>query len=120
MFIFNEIFPILFGRETSILTVVEKVSCDMLFISPLICLPVAYLTKAAIFQYPFKEGISRYFSDLKNKGLLQRYWSVWIPVQSCTFSIVPEHLRIPFIAVVSFFWLIILSSISSDSDQTAS
>lgn len=36
---------------------------------------------------------------------------LWGPVQRLTFSIVPDHLRITFIAAVSFFWLIILSTI---------
>jgi len=41
-------------------------------------------------------------------------------VQCLTFGVVPPHWRIPFIALVSFFWLIVLSSISSRRDAEVS
>lgn len=50
---------------------------------------------------------------MTENGLLTKYFLLWGPVQCITFSIVPEHLRVSFIAVVSFFWLIILSSVSA-------
>jgi hypothetical protein len=34
-----------------------------------------------------------------------------------TFGVVPQHLRIAFIAVVSFFWLIIFSSLTAKSQK---
>ena len=43
--------------------------------------------------------------------------SIWGPVQCLTFGVVPEHLRIAFIAVVSFFWLIIFSSLTAKSQK---
>jgi hypothetical protein len=49
---------------------------------------------------------------------LWKYWAIWTPTQCITFSIVPEHLRIPFIAAVSFGWLILLSSITSRGDAS--
>ena len=33
---------------------------------------------------------------------IENYWTIWIPVQTIAFSIVPQHLRISFIAAVSF------------------
>jgi len=111
-FIFNEIYPAVFGAGTDVVTVAEKVLFDQLVLTPLLCLPVAYLVKAAVFQRPLKEGLNHYISDAK-KDLLWKYWLLWTPVQCLTFTVVPEHLRIPFIALVSFFWLIILSNISS-------
>jgi hypothetical protein len=79
----------------------------------LLTLPLAYLTKAVIFRYSFREGIRRYWDDIRNHGLLLKYFALWGPVQCLTFSIVPEHMRVTFMACVSFFWLIILSSITS-------
>jgi len=114
--IFNHIFPVLFGTSTSPMTVATKVIFDMLILSPFLCLPVAYLTKSAIFQYSPMEAIRRYISDIRERGLLTKYWSLWGPVQCLTFSIVPEHFRIAFIADVSFFWLILLSSISAKGE----
>jgi hypothetical protein len=34
--------------------------------------------------------------------------------------LIPEHLRVSFIAVVSFFWLIILSSVSARPQRAGS
>ena len=43
--IFNEVFPLIFGQGTDPLTVASKVLCDSLFITPFLCLPVAYIVK---------------------------------------------------------------------------
>lgn len=115
--IFNEVFPILFGEGTDIPTVLSKVLCDSLFVTPFLCLPVAYVVKSVIFQYSFREAISRYKDDVLKNGLLVKYWSLWGPVQCLTFGVVPQHLRIAFIAFVSFFWLIIFSSIAAKGQK---
>jgi protein Mpv17 len=54
---------------------------------------------------------------VQQEGLLQKYWMLWVPVQTLTFGVVPQHLRIVFIAAVSFVWLMILSSISSTQKE---
>lgn len=115
--IFNEAFPIIFGQGTDLQTVFSKVSCDSMVITPLLCLPVAYFVKSVIFQYSFKEAIKRYTDDVLKNGLLVKYWSLWGPVQCLTFGVVPQHLRIAWIAFVSFFWLIIFSSISAKGQK---
>lgn len=117
-FIFNEIYPAVFGSGTDVGTVASKVLFDQLVLTPFLCLPVAYLVKAAVFKRPLREGLSHYLGDAK-KDLLWKYWLLWTPVQCLTFTVVPDHLRIPFIAVVSFFWLIILSSISSRPEPSS-
>lgn len=117
-YIFNHIFPVLFGTGTSLLTVLSKVVFDMMVLTPFLCLPLAYLVKAVIFKYSLKEGLQRYKYDIFSHGLLKKYWSLWFPVQCLTFSVVPEHWRITWIACVSFFWLIILSSISTRAKAT--
>ena len=163
--IFNDVFPILFGSGTGWQTVLSKVLCDSLVVTPFLCLPVAYVVKryelsvsdfvvvllissitfnnnlqrhlnlffcqhhlslltachimqtSVIFQYSFQEAIRRYKDDVLNNGLLVKYWSLWGPVQCLTFSVVPEHLRIVWIALVSFFWLIIFSSIAAKGQK---
>lgn len=112
-FVYNHLFPIWFGPGKGVATVLSKVMFDMLVITPFVCLPIAYLVKAFVFQYSLKTGLSRYKDDVQNHGLLKKYWTLWFPVQCLTFSVIPEHFRIVFIACVSFFWLIILSSVSS-------
>lgn len=116
-YLYNHIFPQLFGSGTGPATVAAKVAFDMLVLTPFLCLPIAYVVKGIILGSSGGGGIigglQRYKSDVLNRGLLFKYWSLWAPVQCITFGVIPEQFRISFIAVVSFFWLIILSSISS-------
>jgi hypothetical protein len=112
-FIYNVMFPLWFGPGSDITSVAVKVAFDMLVISPFLCLPIAYLTKATIYGQSWTEGLTKYKYDFIKKNLLGKYCSIWVPAQFCTFGLIPEHLRIPFIAVISFFWLIILSTVSS-------
>ena len=114
-FMFNGIFPKLFGEGIGMNVVVKKVAFDMLVISPFLCLPVAYFIKAVVFGQTMKEGLNRYIHDIQHNKLLKKYWAIWAPVQCCTFTVVPPELRITFIAFVSFFWLILLSTVSARS-----
>lgn len=115
-FIYNECFPAWFGVGVDFFTVAAKVLFDQFVLTPLLCLPACYLFKALAFKYSLREGIERYLADAK-RDLLFKYWLFWFPVQSLTFSIVPVVWRIPFIALCSFFWLILLSTISSRADN---
>jgi hypothetical protein len=115
--IYNEWFPQMFGSSTDFLTVLTKVCFDSFVITTTICLPSAYILKAIVFQYSLHEAWLRYYIDITENGLFLYYWALWMPVQSLTFSIIPEHLRILFIAIISFFWVIILSTISSKGDR---
>ncbi|KAG7351271.1 Mpv17 / PMP22 family protein [Nitzschia inconspicua] len=112
-YMYNHVYPAMFGNGTGLITVLSKVSFDLLFQTIFLTLPMAYLSKALIFRYSIKEAFRRYMDDIRNHGLLTKYFSLWGPVQCITFSIIPEHFRVTFIAGVSFFWLIILSSIAS-------
>jgi hypothetical protein len=115
-FLFNRIFPLLFGDDVGLTTALKKVMVDMFIVSPFLCLPVAYVIKALAFKQSAIDGVKRYIGDVKNSGLLIKYWKVWAPVQTMTFTIVPAQFRITFIACFSFFWLIVLSAISSKND----
>ena len=107
---------ILFGIGEDVTTVASKVLFDQLVLTPFLCLPAAYLFKAVAFSYPVREGLRRYVADAR-RDLLLKYWALWTPVQCLTFGVIAPQWRIPFIALVSFFWLVILSSISSRDDQ---
>jgi hypothetical protein len=119
-FLFNKIFPMIFGEGKAPLTVGLKVTFDMLVVSPFLCLPVAYLIKGAIYRSNFGESIRRYVHDVTQNALLKTYWSVWYPVQIVNFLFVPKQFRISFVACFSFFWLIMLSTISSKSENAVS
>ena len=81
-------------------------------------LPPAYLVKAVLYNYSFKEGLEKYWADIK-EGLLLKYWALWLPALSFSFSTVPDHLRVAFMAVVSFFWFIIFSASSAETEAAA-
>lgn len=103
-----------FGSDVTVSSVVEQVALDMALISPLLCLPVAYLMKSSMnAEESLRQGLEKYWTHVQEEGLLVKYWMLWIPVQTLTFGVIPQHLRIPFIAAVSFLWLMILSQISS-------
>jgi hypothetical protein len=116
-FIYNHLYPVWFGSGNTISIALTKVCFDLLVQTTTITLPIAYLTKALIYQYSFEEALRRYGDDISNHGLLKKYFLLWGPVNILTFTVVPEHLRLTWIALVSFFWLIILSSISSKAEE---
>jgi hypothetical protein len=118
-YIYNHLYPLYFGTGTNVVTVLMKVMFDLLIQTTVLTLPVAYGIKAIIYKYSFREALRRYIEDIMNHGLLIKYFTLWGPVQCITFSIIPERYRISFIAIISFFWLIVLSTISSRVRSTA-
>lgn len=117
-FIYNHLYPIWFGMAATPIVVAKKVLFDLFIQTIFVTCPIAYITKSLVFRYSPKEALRRYIHDIKYHGLLKKYFLLWGPVQCLTFSIIPEHLRVTWIAMVSFFWLIILSSISSKKKDT--
>lgn len=73
-YIFNHMYPLMFGSGTDIVTVSVKVFVDMLIISPFLCLPVAYMIKGAIYKNSIMHSIKRYIYDIKENNLLKNYW----------------------------------------------
>ena len=74
------------------------------------------IAKAIVYRYPKRDGIKKYMTDIKDNGLLKKYWSVWLPASLINFLFVPAHFRIAFVAAVSFFWMIILSIVANNND----
>lgn len=105
-------------------SVVSQVALDMSFFTVFLCLPVAYIVKtafmtdgASLFSLDTaKAAIRKYRRDVRERGLLFKYWGIWIPVQTLNFSVVPTHYRVAFVAFVSFFWMFVLSSTSAQGD----
>ena len=42
---------------------------------------------------------------------------IWLPGQLINFSVVPRHLRVPFVALVSFGWTTVLSVMQAKFDS---
>ncbi|KAL3913486.1 MAG: hypothetical protein SGILL_006471, partial [Bacillariaceae sp.] len=118
---YNVLFPVLFGSEHTTKTIFEKVIFDDFVSAPLMWLPPAYLIKAWVYDYSMMEGLGKYWRDIKENSLLTKYWTIWVPAQTISFSVIPDHLRVAFMASVSFFWFILFSSVSHDegSDDAA-
>lgn len=114
---YNHLFPILFGTDHSTLTIVEKILFDNFISGPLLWLPPAYLIKAIIYDYSLKEGLEKYVTDVTENGLLTKYWTIWVPAQTISFSVIPDHLRVAFMASISFFWFILFSSLASKTND---
>jgi len=117
--IYNNLFSKLFGCGRHPRIVMMKVCFDMLLVQPGISLPIAYLIKAPIFGYSLTESIHKYINDIQQQNLLKHCWLVWAPTQIISFTIIPTHLRISFMACISFFWIILFSSISSSSSSSS-
>lgn len=117
-YIFNHLYPVWFGTDTGLACVVAKVTFNLLIQTTLVTLPVAYIIQAAIKEEGLDVAFDRYANDVAEKGLLLKCFALWGPVHALTFSVVPEHWRVTFVAVVSFFWLIMFSSISANDEVT--
>eukprot|EP00568_Trieres_chinensis_P013693 CAMPEP_0183292958 /NCGR_PEP_ID=MMETSP0160_2-20130417/1832_1 /TAXON_ID=2839 ORGANISM="Odontella Sinensis, Strain Grunow 1884" /NCGR_SAMPLE_ID=MMETSP0160_2 /ASSEMBLY_ACC=CAM_ASM_000250 /LENGTH=243 /DNA_ID=CAMNT_0025454003 /DNA_START=119 /DNA_END=847 /DNA_ORIENTATION=+ len=76
-FIYNRLFPVIFGSGTGASVVLGKVAADMLVLTPLLCLPLAYVVKSLVFGRSFQDAIVRYSDDVMNKALLLRFWGLW-------------------------------------------
>jgi len=111
-FLYNEIFPSLFGEELNFGSVIRKIAFDQAVVAPLVTLPLMYVIKALIFRTSLKQSMATYVDDIKTRNLLKYFWMLWIPVKLLKFTVIPEHLRITFLAVVSFFWMIVFSSVT--------
>jgi len=114
---YNRLYPVMFGSSTGIMTLIGMVAFDMLVSSLLIYLPALYFVKALFFRQTFRSAAKKFVNDVRYKGLLFTYWKIWVPVQFLTFSIIPDHLKVSFIASVSFFWMILLSCIESNKTK---
>lgn len=78
---YNHLYPILFGTETTTINVLKKVFCDMCIQTPLLTLPIAYYSKALLVGNSFKQAMIHYVDDIRNRGLLLKFWGLWTPVQ---------------------------------------
>ena len=117
---YNSVFPWMFGVESSMAKVIKMTLFDGLINAPLLWLPPAYLMQALISRYPKREALEKYVRDVRENGLLTKYWSLWLPASFLNFLVVPPHFRVSFVAAVSFFWMIILSLVANNTQDPAS
>ncbi|KAL3945653.1 MAG: hypothetical protein SGBAC_000221 [Bacillariaceae sp.] len=123
-FIYNVIYPSWFGTDDSLALIGKEVLVDNLLFAPFLCLPIAYAFKTAFSSEEplgldtLRIGLEKYVQDVTTKGLLVRYWALWFPASMLTFGVIPAHYRVVFVAAVSFFWICMLSAISSSEESS--
>ena len=117
---YNTAFPWMFGAGSSLAKVIKMTLFDSLINAPLLWLPPAYLMQALISRYPKREALAKYVRDVRENGLLTKYWSLWLPASFLNFWVVPTHFRVAFVAVVSFFWMIVLSLVANNNQDPKS
>ena len=61
------------------------------------------------------EGLQLYGDEAL--AMNTRYFSVWIPANMLVFTVVPQHLRIAFIAATSFAWLSLVSFVTLRTEE---
>ncbi|KAL7444792.1 hypothetical protein ACHAXH_006553 [Discostella pseudostelligera] len=115
-FMYSRIFPQIFrlsGKVNLLVHALKMTIVDECINAPILWLPPAYIFQAVLYRTSKREAVKKYILDVKTNGLLTKYWSLWLPMSFINFSIIPSHFRVAFVAVVSFFWMIILSIVTN-------
>ena len=108
--IYNTLFIRIFGTSQSLRNSIRKVLADSLVHVPFVYFPVYYIRNTlSLGRVIAIDGIASYIQDATSSNLLISYYTLWPAVQMVTFTTISPHLRIPFIASVSFAWLMYLS-----------
>lgn len=95
----------------------KKVMVDQFIYTPFMYFPIFYYLRAFLNERAINKQTLLYAKlTFKNNVMddLRRFWCIWIPGMWVMFQVMPMHLRLPWIAGVSFFWVMILSYYSGD------
>ena len=106
--LYNVGYARLFGLDTSLKNALRKVAFDSAIHVPLVCFPVYYAYKGALYDgIGMRGGLERYSNEWKM--ICSNYYMVWVPANLLVFTVVPVPLRIGFIACTSLGWLTVSS-----------
>ena len=70
--------------------------------------------KAFVEGKPMTTAWDKYRTEIKDSCMA--LWKIWVPAQAINFAFVPRHMRIPFVAAVSFGWTVVLSVMQGKFD----
>ena len=102
--LYNVVYGRMFGPSQSLLNALRKVAFDSVFHVPFVVYPVYYAYKAVLYDgQTMGDGLRRYGGEWQE--MCANYYSVWVPANMLVFTVVPEPLRVAFIATTSFVWL---------------
>ncbi|KAG2489732.1 hypothetical protein HYH03_011839 [Edaphochlamys debaryana] len=93
-----------------------KVFIDQCIHHPLLYFPCFYSLKGLVEGRPLAESMADYKEHMWEN--LKALWMIWVPAQMVNFTVVPLHLRIPFVAGVSFAWTVVISVMRGAMDKT--
>ena len=106
--LYNVGYARLFGLDTSLKNALRKVAFDSAIHVPLVCFPVYYAYKGALYDgIGVQGGLKRYTQEWQM--ICSNYYMVWVPANLLVFTVVPVPLRIGFIACTSLGWLTVSS-----------
>ncbi|GAA6002557.1 hypothetical protein JCM10207_001181 [Rhodosporidiobolus poonsookiae] len=96
--------------QSAVTTTAARVALDQFALTP--CMVSLFFTAQTFLE---GKGVDEAKKRLEKSWwpTLQRNWGVWIPVQLANFSLVPPHMRLVVVNVVSLFWNAYLSYANS-------
>ncbi len=94
-----------------------KTFIDQAIHHPFVYFPTFYAIKASVAGKPMSYAVDKYKSEIWTS--VKTLWTVWVPLQLINFAFVPRHLRVPYVAGVSFGWTMILSVMQGKFDKAA-
>ena len=93
---------------------ITQVVLDQFVHHPLLYFPTFYCLKEVVKGNPPQAGLDLYAKNYKED--LFALWKLWVPSTIINFSIMPMHLRIPWVASTSLIWTCIISAMRGASD----
>lgn len=94
-----------------------KTFIDQAIHHPFFYFPAFYMLKGGVEGRPLQSTVEKYRAELWDN--CKALWMLWVPAQLVNFAVVPRHLRIPFVAGVSFAWTVVLSLMRGALEQTS-
>lgn len=94
-----------------------KTFIDQAIHHPFAYFPAFYGLKGAVEGRPLSSTWDRYRAELWDN--CKALWTIWVPAQLVNFAFVPRHLRIPYVAGVSFAWTVVLSAMRGAAGRGA-
>ena len=93
---------------------IMQVVLDQFVHHPLLYFPVFYSLKEVVNGGTVGGGLSKYANNYAED--LPALWKLWLPATIINFSVMPMHLRIPWVASTSLIWTCIISSMRGSND----
>ena len=84
-----------------------KTFIDQALHHPFFYFPCFYLMKGYMEGRPLASTYDKYRAELWEN--CKALWKIWVPAQLVNFAVVPRHLRIPYVAGISFAWTVVIS-----------